>query len=456
MALQSVNPKNKQLIKKFDELSDDELDKKIADAHQAFLNWREKSYSERAKLMRKAGEILRNDSGEYAKIITDEVGKTLAASEAEVAKCALACDFYAENAEKFLAEEHIKSDASESFVRFDPLGVILAVMPWNFPFWQVFRFAAPALMAGNSGVLKHASNVQLSAFAIEEIFTKAGFPEGIFQNLCISSGKVERVIKNPKIAAATLTGSDKAGASVASIAGGEIKKTVMELGGSDPFIVLADADLDIAVDAAVAARLQYNGGQSCIAAKRFIIAKSIQAEFEKKLTAAVGKLKIGDPTDPATDVGPLTNQQMVDNVHQQVESSVSRGAKVLAGGKIENSKGYYYPPTIVTNTSLDMPVCNEETFGPVFAIIAVNNINEAIDVANGSIYGLGANLFTADVEKAKSEIAPKIESGAVFINGPVKSDPRLPFGGVKKSGYGRELSHYGIKEFVNIKTVWVK
>ena len=297
---------------------------------------------------------------------------------------------------------------------------------------------------------------QMSAEAIEKVIVDAGLPEGVFLNLCIGSGKVAQVIDNDKVKAATLTGSEKAGEAVASRSGGRIKKTVMELGGSDPFIVLEDADLDAAVEAAVTARMQFNGGQSCIAAKRFIVAKAVLPEFEKKLTSMVEQMVVGDPTDPNVQIGPLANQQMVDDVDKQVKESVGKGAKVLSGGKIENTKGYFYPPTIVTNTTFDMPVCNQETFGPIFAIIGVEDTYEAIKVANDSIYGLGSNVFTENVEKAMNEIAPKIESGAVFINGPVKSDPRLPFGGVKKSGYGRELSHYGIKEFVNIKTVWVK
>ncbi len=455
MSLQSINPKNKQLIKTFDELNEKQVDEKLGKAQQAFLKLKETSFAERKKWMLKAAEILRSRKAEFAHIVTDEVGKTLSASEAEIEKCAATCEFYAENAEKFLSPEKIASDASNSYVRFDPIGVVLAVMPWNFPFWQVFRFAAPALMAGNTGVLKHASNVQMSALAIEEVFGGSGFPGGTFQNLAIPSSKVEAIIRDERITAVTLTGSEKAGSAVARTAGEEIKKTVLELGGSDPFIVLGDADLDAAVKAAVTVRLQYNAGQSCIAAKRFIIEESIADEFTDKLKTAVSKLKVGDPAEPSTDVGPLVNQQMVDDLDSQLNRSVAMGAKVIIGGKVADSDGYYFEPAIVTNTSLDMPVCNEETFGPVFAIIKVKDRNEAAAVANSSIYGLAADIFTNDALAAE-ELAAKIESGAVFINGPVKSDPRLPFGGVKKSGYGRELSHYGIKEFVNVKTVWVK
>lgn len=456
MAIQSINPKNKQIIKDFVELSSEQIQSKIEQAQTTFLNWRETDFSERTKLMKNAAQVLRDRKSELAKIITDEVGKTLAAAEAEVEKCAATCDYYADNAEEFLKPEIIQTDASKSYARFDPIGIVLAVMPWNFPFWQVFRFAAPALMAGNVGLLKHASNVQMSAEAIEDVFKQAGFPDGAFVNLTIGSAKVEAVIRDPRVKAVTLTGSEKAGEAVASTAGSEIKKTVMELGGSDPFIVLADADLDSAVDAAVTARLQYNAGQSCIAAKRFIVEEKVFDEFTTKIKSAVEKLKIGDPYDPQTNVGPLTNQQMVDDVDRQVNESVAMGAKLICGGKPENSEGYFYNPAVVSNVTFDMPVFNQETFGPVIAIVSVKDSNEAIDVANKSIYGLGANLFTSNLEKAEKEIAPMIESGAVFINGPVKSDPRLPFGGIKKSGYGRELSHYGIKEFVNIKTVWLK
>lgn len=456
MALESINPKNKKLIKAFDELSQSQVDQKLSKAEKAFAELKEASFADKKKWMKQVAGILRERKAEFAQIITDEVGKTLSASEAEVEKCAATCDFYADNAEEFLSPEKIESDAGESYARFDPLGVVLAVMPWNFPFWQVFRFAAPALMAGNVGVLKHASNVQMSAFAMEDIFESSGFPKNVFQNLAITSSKVEGVIRDQRIKAVTLTGSEKAGSAVAKTAGEEIKKTVLELGGSDPFIVLADADIDSAVTAAVTARMQFNGGQSCIAAKRFIVAEAVADEFTEKLKAAVSKLKVGDPTDADTDVGPLVNEQMVNDLDRQVKESVGMGAKLVCGGKVEGLEGYYFEPVIITDLTENMPVLNEETFGPAFAVVKVKDASEAVSVANNSRYGLGANVFTKDIEYAKEHIAPKIESGAVFINGPIKSDPRLPFGGVKKSGYGRELSHYGIKEFVNIKTVWVK
>ncbi|HEX5797634.1 MAG TPA: NAD-dependent succinate-semialdehyde dehydrogenase, partial [Candidatus Saccharimonadales bacterium] len=456
VALQSINPKNKKLIKTFDELTPAQIDKKLSDAREAFEKMRGTSIAERAKWMRQVSDILRKRKPKFAQIITDEVGKTLAAAEAEIEKCAATCDYYADNAEKFLKPEIVKSDAGKSFVRFDPIGLILAVMPWNFPFWQVFRFAAPTLMAGNVGVLKHASNVQLSADAIEEIFSESGFADNVFQNLAITSAKVEGIIRDPRINAVTLTGSEKAGAAVATVAGAEIKKTVLELGGSDPFIVLEGADIEAAVEAAVTVRLQYNGGQSCIAAKRFIIEEEIADEFTDKLKGAVERLKVGDPTDPKTDVGPLVNEQMVEDLHDQLERSVAMGAKIITGGKVEDAEGYYFKPAIITGNSFDTPVCKEETFGPVFAIVRVKDADEAVKVANESIYGLASNIYTGNAQFAQDNLAPKLEAGAVFINGPVKSDPRLPFGGVKRSGYGRELSHYGIKEFVNIKTVWVR
>lgn len=453
--MKSINPANLELIAEIPELDHDQIETKIAKAQSTYESWRSLSYQERAKLMKNAGKELRTNKAKYAKIITQEVGKTLVASEAEVEKSALACDYYADNAEEFLSPEVIETDASESFVRHDPIGIVLAVMPWNFPFWQVFRFAAPALMAGNVGILKHASNVQLCAQAIEDIFTKAGFPEGAFTNLAIGSSKVEPIIRDSRIRAVTLTGSEYAGSQVAKTAGEEIKKTVLELGGSDPFIVLEDADIDEAAKSAVSARLQFNAGQSCIAAKRFIVHKNIAQDFTNKLKVEVEKLVVGDPTDPSTDVGPLTNLQMVEDVEKQVNKSVELGAKVVTGGKRGDPKGYYYLPTILANITPEMPVYYEETFGPALPVIIFENEEEAINIANSSIYGLGATVFSNDLERAKN-IATQIESGSVFINHQVKSDPRLPFGGVKKSGYGRELSHHGIKEFVNTKTVWIK
>lgn len=455
MALKSTNPATEEMLKEFTELTDAEVDQKLAKAQQTFEAWRLTSFSERSKLMKQAASNLRDNKPELALIMTREVGKTLAASEAEIEKCATTCDFYADNAEDFLKNEVVTVDGGESYVRFDPLGIVLAVMPWNFPLWQVFRFAAPALMAGNVGVLKHASNVQMSAEAIEKVFREAGFPDGCFLNLAIGSSKVEAVIRDSRVKAVTLTGSEYAGSQVAKTAGEEIKKTVLELGGSDPFIVLKDADLSSAANAAAIARMQFNAGQSCIAAKRFIVEKPVAEEFAIKLQEEVEKLKVGNPEEPGTDIGPLSSRQMLDDITEQVDKSVAAGAKLLRGGKRIGDTGYFYDPAILTDVKKGMPVYDEEVFGPALPIIEVDSAEEAVAVANDSSYGLGANLFTADLKLAE-KLARDIDSGAVFINQPIKSDPRLPFGGVKKSGYGRELSHYGIREFVNVKTVSIK
>lgn len=455
MALRSVNPATEEVIQEFTELDPAAIEKKVAAAQAAFEEWRRTSFEERSKLMRQAAKVLRDQKPEFAQIMTSEMGKTLGAAEAEVEKCALTCEYYAENAPKFLAPEPIATDASDSYTRFDPLGVVLAVMPWNFPFWQVFRFAAPALMAGNVGLLKHASNVQLSGQAIEKVFREAGFPEGAFANLEVGSSKVDALIRDPRVKAVTLTGSEYAGSQVAKTAGEVIKKTVLELGGSDPFIVLDDADLDQAAQTAVATRLQFNAGQSCISAKRFIVEESVVDEFTQKLQNILEKEVVGDPTQPETTVGPLVNEQAVQDIDQQVQDSIKQGAKLVSGGMRPNGNGYYYVPALLTNVTKDMPIFAEEVFGPVMPVIAVKDASEAIILANGSNYGLASTIFSGDKARAQ-ELAEQIESGAVFINGQVKSDPRLPFGGIKQSGYGRELSHYGIKEFVNIKTVWVK
>jgi succinate-semialdehyde dehydrogenase/glutarate-semialdehyde dehydrogenase len=382
------------------------------------------------------------------------MGKPITQAIAEVEKCALVCEYYSDNAEKILKEEIIQTDASQSYVRFDPFGIVLAIMPWNFPFWQIFRFAAPALMAGNVALLKHASNVPMSALAIEEIFMEAGFPQNIFKTLLISSSLIKEIIDNPLIKAVTLTGSESAGKKVAQFCGSKLKKTVLELGGSDPFIVLDDANVDEAVKTAVTARL-INNGQSCIAAKRFIVVGKIYHEFEKKFVEAMSKVKIGDPMNKETELGPIAREDLLNELDGQVKKSVEKGAKVLCGGKRIDRKGFYYEPTILSNLSKGMPAYDEEIFGPVASLIKARDEDDAIRIANDSVFGLGASLWTSNITKAKL-LAGKIESGSVFINGMVKSDPRLPFGGIKNSGYGRELSHYGIKEFVNIKTVWIK
>lgn len=454
MALQSINPATEEVIQDFTELTETQIDEKLALAQNAFTQWRTVPFSQRATLLKKAATILRDNKAKYAAVMTAEMGKTLAAAEAEIEKCATTLDYCANNGEQFLSPEIIETDASKSYARFDPIGVILAVMPWNFPLWQVFRFLAPNLMAGNTGVLKHASNVQMSAQIIEEVIEQAGFPHGSFLNLAISSSKVESVINDPRIRAVTLTGSEYAGSQVAMQAGKALKKTVMELGGSDPFVVLADADVNLAVQAAVLGRMQANAGQSCIAAKRFIVDQKIANEFTEKIVKAVTALQVGDPTNPTTDLGPLVNKQAVDEIEHQVNESVAKGAKLLYGGTRPEGKGYFYVPAVLSNVQKGQPVYDEEVFGPALPIITVANEAEAIAVANDTPYGLGATIFSANTAHAQ-ELATQIEAGQVFINHQVKSDPRLPFGGVKNSGYGREVSEYGFKEFVNIKTVWV-
>jgi len=452
--LLSINPATGNVFGETDELSDAELEKKLQAGAAAFPKWRRLSFKRRAALMRKLAKYLRKNMADIAAVMTAEMGKTLKASRAETEKCAWVLEYYAENAEKMLAPEVVPTDAKESFVRFDPLGVVLAVMPWNFPLWQVFRFAAPALMAGNVGLLKHASNVQKSAALIEKAFTAAGFPRGVFQNLAISSPRVEKVIRDARIAAVTLTGSEKAGSEVARVAGEELKKTVLELGGSDPCIVLADADIEKAASVALTGRMQNNAGQSCISAKRFIVDQRIAAKFTEKLKEKIALLKVGDPTDAATDVGPLATEQMANTIEKQVSESAARGAKVVFGGERLQRPGFFYMPTILTNVRKGMPAFDEELFGPVLPIITFKTEAEAIRIANDTQYGLGSIICTRNLAKAK-KLAAEIEAGAVFVNTPVRSDPRLPFGGIKKSGYGRELSRYGIREFVNIKTVSV-
>lgn len=454
MPIQTINPASGKIEKTFSEQTSLEVYELIEKAHDAFLKWRETDFATRSQLMKSAAQILRDRKEHYGKILTLEMGKPITQAIVEVDKCAWVCDYYADNAEKILGEEIVQTDASESFVRFDPIGVVLAVMPWNFPFWQVFRFAAPALMAGNVCLLKHASNVPMSALAIEEIFTKAGFPENTFKSLLIGSSLVKNLIDHPKVKAVTLTGSEPAGKQVAQACGAKLKKTVMELGGSDPFLVLEDANIDEAVKTAVSARI-INNGQSCIAAKRFIVVENVYDEFEKKFVDAMKKVKVGDPMNKETELGPIAREDLLNELDEQIKQSVSKGASVLCGGKRIQREGYFYEPTILSNVLPGSPAYDDEIFGPVASLIKAKDEEDAIRIANDSPFGLGASLWTTNKEKAK-EIAGKIESGSVFINGMVKSDPRLPFGGIKNSGYGRELSHYGIKEFVNIKTVWIR
>ena len=455
MSVESINPTTGEILKKYDEMTPEEISATIEKADRAFASWRTTSFGERAERMRVAGRIVREKTDEYARLMADEMGKPLAEGRAEAEKCAWVCEYYAENAEKFLAREEIQTEASASFVTFEPLGVILAVMPWNFPFWQVFRFAAPGLMAGNAGILKHSSNVQGCALAIEAVFREAGFPEDVFRTLVIGSRLVGHAIEHPKVRAVTLTGSTPAGRAVASKAGELLKKTVLELGGSDPYVILEDADLGPAAEACVTSRL-INGGQSCIAAKRFIVPKKIRGEFEKLFVERMKARKMGNPLHEDSDVGPQARSDLRDELHSQVVESIEKGARCLLGGELPDLPGAFYPPTVLTDVAKGMPAYDDELFGPVAAIIPVRDEEEAIRVANDSVFGLGAAVFTGDAARGEEIAARQLEAGCCFVNAFVRSDPRLPFGGVKESGYGRELGQYGIKEFVNIKTVYVK
>ncbi len=452
--MKSINPATNELIKEYLDHSPEEVVEIINDSQADWLQWKTTPFSHRREHMLKAAALLRARKTDLAQLMTLEMGKIIHESEAEVEKCAWVCEYYAEKAETFLLDEVIGSDASKSFVAFQPLGLILAVMPWNFPLWQVFRFAAPALMAGNGALLKHASNVPGCALAIEDIFREAGFPENLFRALLITSSMVDPVIDHPAVAAVTLTGSEYAGSQVASAAGRQIKKSLLELGGSDPFIILDDADLDLAVPTAVNARL-INQGQSCIAAKRFIVQESVLEAFTNRIHEAFKGLKVGDPMEPETNIGPLARPDLLDDIDRQVQESIRLGAILITGGARYDREGSYYQPTILTNVKPGMPAYSEETFGPLLAIIPVSTETEAVSVANDSAFGLGGCVWTKDIKRGE-EIARKVESGAVFVNGMTKSDPRLPFGGIKKSGYGRELGSYGIREFVNIKTIWIR
>jgi succinate-semialdehyde dehydrogenase/glutarate-semialdehyde dehydrogenase len=454
MAIASINPATGQTLKIFEPLSSAALDQKLAHAFATFQTYRKTSFAQRAQWLLNAARILEDYKQEYGGIMTGEMGKTLKSAIAEAEKGAAACRYYAENGERFLADEIIPTNASRSFVRYQPIGPVLAVMPWNFPFWQVFRFAAPALMAGNVGLLKHSSNVPQCALAIEDILRRAGFPDGAFQTLLIGSNNTGSVIADPRVAAVTLTGSEPAGRAVAAQCGDRIKKTVLELGGSDPFIVMPSADLDDAVATGVKART-LNNGQSCIAAKRFIVADAIYDEFERRFVAAMRALTLGDPMAPATDVGPLATGAIRDELHAQVERAVASGARLLLGGRMIDGPGYFYEPTVLAGLPRQSDVFREELFGPVAMLFRVKDVAEAVDLGNDSPFGLGSSAWTRD-EAERSRFIDEIQAGAVFVNGMVASDPRLPFGGVKRSGYGRELGIFGIREFVNVKTVWCR
>ena len=451
--LKSIDPATGRELATFPEAGEAAIEAAIARAYELRHGWRDAGIAHRSKLLMSVAGVLRADKARYAAILTSEMGKPIAEAEGEIEKCALTAAWIADQAARLLADETIESTATHSYVRYQPLGVVLAVMPWNFPFWQAFRAGLPALAAGNVMLLKHASNVPQAAIAIEEVFREAGFPEGVFQTLLIGSAAVDRIVADRRVAGVTLTGSEGAGSQVAGTAGKTLKKSVLELGGSDPFIVLEDADVAAAATVACRARNQ-NNGQSCIAAKRFIVVEEVADEFEKRFTSAVAALKVGDPMDRGNQVGPLAKPDLVDALDRQVRESVSMGARLLTGGKKLDGGGYYYAPTVLAGVRADMPVFREETFGPVAAVIRVKDEEEALNVANDSEFGLGSAIWTANVARAE-KMAERVEAGMVFINGMVASDARLPFGGVKKSGFGRELSAHGIREFTNIQTVWV-
>lgn len=453
MPIATINPATGETLKTFESLTEQQLEEKLARAASTFRSSRQTPFADREVLMLRAAEILEAEKQKFARLMTIEMGKPIKGAVQEVEKCALVCRYYAEHAKRHLADQVVETNARRSYIHFQPLGPVLAVMPWNFPFWQVFRFAAPALMAGNVGLLKHSSNVPQCALAIEEIFVRAGFPEGAFQTLLIGSDAVERLIKDPRVMAATLTGSEPAGRSVAGIAGKEIKKTVLELGGSDPFIVMPTAQMEQAVTTAVKART-INCGQSCIAAKRFIVSSAIYAEFERRFITQMKGLRVGDPLKESTDIGPLATEQILKDVDDQVKTSVAAGAHILTGGKRIECAGNFYEPTVLANIPADSPAYCEEVFGPVALLFRVNSVDDAIALANNTTFGLGAAAWTNDAQE-RDRFIEELEAGCVFINGMVASDPRLPFGGIKNSGYGRELGELGIREFVNVKSVWI-
>jgi len=449
--IESINPATEALIEQYEPFSDEVVENRLQMADETQRAWKNSSFSDRSDRLNRLAEVLESNKTQASQLMTAEMGKPITQAEAEIEKSAWVCRYYAQHAEEFLSARSISTDAEDSSVRYDPLGVVLAVMPWNFPFWQVFRFAAPAVMAGNAGVLKHASNVSGCALMIEKLFTQADFPTGLLTTLILPSGRAEQLIDHCVVRAVTLTGSERAGRAIGQRAGENLKKSVQELGGSDPFVVLADADLEAAVEAAVTART-LNSGQSCIAAKRFILEQPIAEEFTEAFVEQMENLQVGDPTEEATEIGPLARDDLRETLHTQVEKSVADGAQLIEGGELPDRVGYYYPPTVLTEVTPGMVAFDEETFGPVAALSVASDESEAIRLANHTRYGLGASLWTADREKGHA-FAANIDAGAVFINSFTKSDPRLPFGGIKDSGYGRELSSEGIREFVNTKTV---
>ena len=453
MAIASINPATGEKLKEFSPFDDAEIEKRLGRAENAFRRYRRTTFTQRSELLDAVTELLFQEKNKFAEIITLEMGKLFRDSIAEIEKCARGCRFYAENGERFLEDELAQTDAAKSYVQYQPLGPVLAIMPWNFPFWQVFRFAAPALMAGNIGLLKHASNVPQCALAIEEIFCRAGFHDGVFQTLLIEPDQVEKIIVDPRVKAVTLTGSEKAGSAVASTAAREIKKSVLELGGSDAFIVMPSADFESALRTALKARI-INAGQSCIAAKRFMIADQIYDEFLDQFVARMRALRIGDPMDEATEIGPLAREQILEDVHEQVQKTIAAGGKLLTGGNRIHGSGFFYEPTVLVDVPKDSPAYREEVFGPVASVFRVRDAHNAIELANDTTFGLGSSAWTNDREEQEL-FASELDAGMVFINAMVASDPRLPFGGVKHSGFGRELAAAGIREFTNAKTIWI-
>ncbi len=450
----TINPATEEQLNSYEFYNDSKISHIIDNAYRSWENWKETSFAERSVLFQRLKTLLEKEKVALAKEITTEMGKPLAQSIAEIEKCAWVCEYYATNAEAFLQKEMIQSDASKSYVRYESLGVVLAVMPWNFPYWQVFRFAAPALMAGNACLLKHSPNTTGCALSMQRIFEEAGFPQYLFNTIIVDIPQIEGIVANNKLAAVTLTGSTRAGKSLAALAGKYLKKTVLELGGSDPYLILEDADIDLAAETCVTGRL-INSGQSCIAAKRFIVHDAVKKPFIEKVKGLMETKIMGEPMAEGTDIGPMARKDLRDQLSEQVEQSVKNGAEILTGGYIPDQQGYFYPPTVLVNVKPGMPAYDEELFGPVASIITVKDGEEALEVANDTIYGLGSAIFSKDIVKAEI-MATKLQSGSTFINAFVKSDPRLPFGGIKESGYGRELSYIGIKEFVNAKTVYIK